>query len=327
MALLPAFASSDYFVNLATQILIAAIVASSLNILVGHGGLVSLGHAAYLGGAAYLIAWMVAQAGYGHAAAIATTLVAVTSMAAVFGLIALRATGLGFLMITLALGQILWGVAYRWVSVTGGDNGITGLQRPTVLGIDLLVPANFYWLVLAMFIVALAFMALFAASPFGAGLRGTRDQPRRMAALGFNVWLIRWLAFVVAGFWGAVAGILYIYYHQFISPHVLALTNSAEILLMVIAGGVGTLFGPVVGATLVLVLKSFVSAYVTRWTMLLGFAFIAIVIFIPDGLVPGLARMWRRLARSWPIAALLRRSGGLQQGYSTRWIPRSRSET
>jgi branched-chain amino acid transport system permease protein len=116
-----------------------------------------------------------------------------------------------------------------------------------------------------------------------------------MRALGYNVWLIQWLSFVFAGFWGAVAGLLYAYYHQFVSPQTLHLTTSAEALLMVIAGGTGTLFGPVVGAALVVILKNVVSAYITRWLILLGAIFVAIVLFMPEGLLPGLAAWIRRI--------------------------------
>ena len=114
-----------------------------------------------------------------------------------------------------------------------------------------------------------------------------------MSALGYNVWLIRWITFVVSGVLGGVAGLMYVYYHQFISPHSLALANSAEMLLMVIAGGAGTLSGPVVGAALVLLLKNVASGYVDRWVMLLGTVFILIVMFLPGGIVAGLARLRR----------------------------------
>jgi len=138
-------------------------------------------------------------------------------------------------------------------------------------------------------------MARLVASPFGAGLRGTRDQPRRMAALGHDVWRVRWLTFVYAGFWGAVSGLLYVYYHKYIHPTSLSLTSSAEALLGVIAGGAGTLAGPIVGASIVLILKNYASAYIERWNMLLGFVFLAIILFMPDGVVPGVRRAWTRL--------------------------------
>ena len=223
-------------------------------------------------------------------------------MAAVFGLVALRATGISFLMITLALGQILWGVAYRWVGVTGGDNGLSGLTRPSPFGIDLGKADNFYYFALAVLLLVFACIAVWVGSPFGASIRATKDQPRRMSALGFNVWLIRWIAFVVSGFFGAVAGLLYVYYHQFISPHSLALSNSAEMLLMVIAGGPGTLLGPLLGATAVVLLKNIASAYIDHWIMLLGFFYLFIVMFVPGGIVAGLDRLSKGL-RSRQVAS------------------------
>ncbi|HZX94371.1 MAG TPA: branched-chain amino acid ABC transporter permease [Myxococcales bacterium] len=294
LLLSPLLLPSEFYVNIAAQVLIAAIFALSLNLLVGYGGLISLGHAAYLGTAAYLTIGLVTRAGFGQLPAALCAVGLATAMAAVFGLLALRATGLGFLMITLALGQILWGLAYRWVALTGGDNGLSGFTRPAPLGLALTSPRAFYLFVVAVFACAFVLLALLARSPFGAGLRGVRDQPRRMQALGWNTWLIRYAAFVIAGFWGAVAGVLFAYYNQFISPHVLGLTSSAEVLLMVIAGGAGTLLGPLAGAAVVVLLKNVASAYVTRWVMLLGIVFVAIVVFMPEGLVPGLSRLRRR---------------------------------
>jgi len=216
-------------------------------------------------------------------------------MACVFGWIALRATGLGFLMITLALSQVLWGLGYRWVSVTNGDNGLSSLTRPAPFGISLESAMAFYYFALIVTVASIWLMSRLVASPFGASLRGTRDQARRMAALGHDVWRIRWLTFVYASFGGAVSGLLYVYYHKYIHPTSLSLTSSAEALLGVIAGGAGTLAGPIVGAGIVLVLKNYASAYIERWNMLLGFVFLAIILFMPDGVVPGLRRAWARL--------------------------------
>ena len=144
-----------------------------------------------------------------------------------------------------------------------------------------------------MFLIAVATMAVFVRSPFGAALRGTRDQARRMTALGYNVWLIRFLAILFSGFWSGIAGLLFIYYNQFISPQVVALTTSAEALLMVISGGSGTLLGPIVGAAIVVIMKNVVSAYIERWNLVLGVIFILIISFMPEGLVPGSVRLWR----------------------------------
>jgi branched-chain amino acid transport system permease protein len=291
LAALPLVAG-DYYINLASQVLIAALFALSLNLLVGYAGLTSLGHAAYMGVSAYLSGWFYLKLGLSHLLAAPLALAGTTLMAALFGLIALRASGISFLMITLALGQVLWGLAFRWVSVTNGDNGLSGLTRPKPFGVDLDGAVAFYFFTLIVSAACTACIAALACSAFGAVLRGARDQPRRMLALGHNVWLVRYLTFVSAGFWAAVSGLLYVYYHKFIHPQALGLTNSAEVLLMVIAGGSGTLLGPMAGAAIVVLLKNYVSAYVERWTMLLGFVFLAIVLFMPDGLVPGLRRLW-----------------------------------
>jgi len=288
----------DFYINLASQIFIAALLATSLNLLVGYGGLVSLGHASWIGLAAYTSAWLYLRVGLGHWIAAPLALVNTTLIAGLFGWIALRATGLGFLMITLALSQVLWGTAYRWAAVTNGDNGLSGLTRPAPFGINLDSPAAFYYFSLAITIIAVWMMARLVNSPFGAALRGSRDESRRMSALGHNVWLVRWLTFVYSGFWGAVAGLLFVYYHKYIHPTALSLANSAEVLLGVIAGGAGTIAGPIVGAAIVLILKNYVSAYLDRWNMLLGAVFVVIVIFMPEGVVPGIRRWSARLRKT-----------------------------
>jgi len=290
LAGLPAFAG-DFYINLATQILIAAVFALSLNLLVGFGGMTSLGHASFLGVAAYLSALLTSRYGFAHGPAAIVSIAGTTAMAAVFGIIALRASGLGFLMITLALSQVLWGLAYRMSNVTNGDNGIAGLTRPMPLGISLDSAASFYWFALLVAAAAFLMMTTFVSSAFGSSLKGVRDQPRRMAALGFNPWMIRWITFIYAGFWGGVAGLLYVYYNKYIHPTSLSTTSSAEALLGVIAGGSGTLTGPAVGAALVLLLKNYASAYVERWNMLLGLVFLIIVLVMPTGIVPGLRKL------------------------------------
>ncbi|RPI36023.1 MAG: branched-chain amino acid ABC transporter permease, partial [Hyphomicrobiaceae bacterium] len=160
-------------------------------------------------------------------------------------------------------------------------------------GLQLTQAPAFYYATLVVFGLAIASIGVFVRSPFGASLAGTRDQARRMSALGYNVWLIRFLTILFSGFWSGVAGLLFIYYNQFISPQVVALTTSAEALLMVISGGSGTLLGPIVGAAIVVVMKNVASAYIERWNLLLGVIFILIISFMPEGLVPGSVRLWR----------------------------------
>jgi branched-chain amino acid transport system permease protein len=308
LATLPLWVGGTYYVNIASQILFYSIFALGVNVLAGYAGLVSLGHAGLFGIAAYTAGKILGQ-GEGHLvvgiAAIAATLVA----AAIFAVLALRGTGLGFVMITVALGQIVWGVAYRWISITNGDNGVTISGRPAPFGLSLASPRSFYWATLVVFLVAVASMAVFVASPFGASVRGTRDQPRRMNALGYNVWMIRFLAFLLSGFWSGVAGLLFLYYNQFVSPQAVALTASAEALLMVISGGTATLLGPIAGAVLVVVMKNVASAYIERWNFVLGAIFVVIVVFMPEGLVPGTVRLAR-----WAAGTPRRSRGAARMG-------------
>jgi branched-chain amino acid transport system permease protein len=296
LATVPYWMPGIYYINVSSQILFYAVFALGLNILVGYAGLVSLGHAGLFGVTAYAVAYLL-QSGFGHAEAIVSALLISVVSTAAFGALALRATGIGFIMITLALGQILWGLAYRWISLTNGDNGINVPRRPAPFGFDLSEPAAFYYSTLIVFLICTFAVMVFARSPFGAALRGTRDQPRRMSALGYHVWAIRFWACLLSGLLTAVAGMLFVYYTQFISPQTTALTASAEVLLMVIAGGPATLLGPIVGAALVVVVKNVVSGYIERWNFLLGAIFVAIVILMPEGLVPGTARLWREAGR------------------------------
>jgi branched-chain amino acid transport system permease protein len=298
LATVPYWIGNSYYINVATQMLIYAVLALGLNVLVGYAGLVTLGHAGLFGIAAYAGATLI-NAGHGHIVVAIGALVATLAATAMFAVLALRGTGLGFVMITVALGQIVWGVAYRWISLTNGDNGISISARPSPFGLSLTSADAFYWATLVVFLIAAAAMAIFVASPFGAAVRGTRDQPRRMTALGYNVWLTRFLAFLFSGFWSGVAGLLYLYYNQFVSPQTVALSSSAEALLMVIAGGTATLLGPIAGAALVIVMKDIASAYIERWNFVLGAIFVVIVIFMPEGLVPGSVRLWH-----WAIGLL-----------------------
>jgi branched-chain amino acid transport system permease protein len=292
LATLPYWMTGVYYINVASQILFYAIFALGLNVLVGYAGLVSLGHAGLFGVTAYAVAYIL-QLGVGHSLAILGALVISMASMAVYAVLSLRATGIGFIMITLALGEILWGLAYRWISLTGGDNGLNVRTRPEPFGFSLSDVNTFYYATLIVFLLSVGAVTVFVRSPLGAALMGTRDQPRRMNALGYHVWAIRFYACLFSGLLTSVSAIMFVYYTQFISPQTLALTSSAEVLLMVISGGAGTLLGPIVGAGLVVIVKTVVSGFIERWNFLLGAVFVAIVILMPEGLVPGSARLWR----------------------------------
>ena len=293
--------SGSFVILLVTRALAFAILAMSVDLLLGYTGMSSMGQAAYFGVGAYLTAVLATKFHFGMGwdfwLVVVMGILLGAALAALFGLFAIRAGGVYFLMITLALGQCVWGLAYRWNSLTGGDNGINVPKRPAPFGFSMTSPTTFYYVTFTVFLLSVIAMAIFVRSPFGAALRGTRDQPRRMNALGYHVWLIRFYACLFSGLLTAVSGILFVYYTQFISPQTLALTSSAEVLLMVIAGGPGTLLGPIVGAALVVIVKTVVSGFIERWNFLLGAIFVAIVILMPDGLVPGTTRLWKRAFR------------------------------
>jgi branched-chain amino acid transport system permease protein len=329
LLVLPWIIGNEFYVNMATQVLIYALFALSINMMLGFGGMTSLGHAAYLGIAGY--ACIIATvAGYDQLTAAIFAVALSTAAAALFGVLSLRAPGLGFIMITLALGQIVWGIAYRANELTGGDNGIRHPARPMPFGIDIRDAPSFYYFTLIVFGIALFCIWRFSRSPFGASLMGTRDQPRRMRMLGHNVWLVRFLTFVMAGFWGSVAGVLYVYYNLFLSPHAISLQQSAEILLMAILGGASTLTGPIVGAAIITLVKNVVSSYVERWNTLLGVIFVVVIVFMPYGLVPGCKQLWQRLTsrkrgKVTSTAALASEASG-QRGDSRVRVPDTRPE-
>ena len=278
-----------YPLTLLTQALISAIFAMSLDLLLGYTGLPSLGHAAYFGVAAYAVAILSVDAGAGFVACLLAALVAAGVAAALFGVLAIRATGTYFLMITLALGMVIWGLAFRWVSMTKGDNGISGVPRPELaLPWNLTAPLPFFYFALGCMALAWLALGLLVRSPFGMSLKGIRESESRMRSLGYNVWLHKYLAFILSGLFAGFAGVLWAYYNGFVSPVDVQLVTSVEALLMVALGGSGTLVGPAIGAVLIVFLKNFVSVYTKRWLLILGAVYIGVILFAPRGIVGAL---------------------------------------
>jgi branched-chain amino acid transport system permease protein len=300
---LPRLGVPTFYVSLLTQTWIFAIVAMSLDLLIGFTGLVNFSQAALFGTGAYAVG--IAATRF-HVTAfvpvVALGVVSAAVTAAIFGLVALRSEGVGFIIITIALNQIVWGLAYQWVSVSGGDNGITGLTRPAVGPFDVSANTGYYYVCLAFFVVALLLLMLIVRSPFGLVLKGVRETPRRMRALGYNVWLYRYLALILSGAFAGAAGVLFAWYNQFVGPVALSLDQSTQFLIMVILGGIGTLFGQLFGALVVVFLSNELSAVTPRWQMVLGVVYFIVVMYAPGGLVELLPRLWARLrGRRTPI--------------------------
>jgi branched-chain amino acid transport system permease protein len=206
-------------------------------------------------------------------------------VACILGLIVLRSKEVYLLMILMASSMMLWGIAFKWRSVTGGDDGLPGISRPDLRFIhwDLGSTTHFYYFVLLFFIVAAVLMYLVVHSSFGHTLLGIRESETRMRSLGYNIWLQKYIAFNVSAIFAGLAGVLIVYYNGFVSPSELHLVTSAEVLIMVILGGAGTLFGPAIGAGIIIFIKNFVSGYTEHWMIILGAIYMATIMFAPQG--------------------------------------------
>ncbi len=258
----------------------------SLDLLLGYAGLPSLGHAAFFGVAGYFAGILGTKLVHSFWLAGASGLAAAVICASIFGLVILRSKGPYFLIITLALGQMLWGVAFKWRSLTGGDDGFPGVARPhfDLIHWNLASAVNYYYFVLACFAVAFVLLYLMVNSPFGHILQGIRDNEKRMVSLGYHVWGYKYLASIFAGLFAGLAGILHVYYNGYVSPLELSVIRSTEGLLMVLVGGAGTLFGPIMGATIVVFLSNIASIYTERWVLILGIIYVAAILFAPEGI-------------------------------------------
>ncbi len=281
----PPFLSS-FLLTLLTQALIYGILAMSLDIILGYTGLASLGHAAYFGIGAYSVGILATRYGAAFGITLPAGVLLAVLVAAIFGTVALRATGVYFLMITLALGMIVWGLAHRWVTMTQGDNGISAISRPDLgLPWSLSLSIPFYYFALAAFLIAFWILRVIVRSPFGQTLVGIRESESRMRTLGYHVWLHKYIGFVIAGGFGGFAGVLWAYYNGFVSPVDLQLATSVEVLLMVALGGRGSLIGPALGAGIIVLLKNLVSVYTHRWLLILGAVYILTIVYAPEGMV------------------------------------------
>jgi branched-chain amino acid transport system permease protein len=288
-AILPLVLPS-YQISVATQILIFALLAMSIDVLAGFAGRTSLGHGAIFGVSTYVAIYWTANLNGSLWVGLALGIGAAVLLSAVFALLAIRTSGVYFLLLTLALGMIVWGVCLRWTSVTGGENGLRGIGRPEIIA----DATRFYYLVLVVAVGLSLVIWRFVHSPFGLTLRGIRDSESRMRSLGYNVPLHLFIAFVASGLFAGVAGGLYAMFNDFVSPSSVQLSQSVSGLLMAITGGIGTLFGSFVGAAAIILLEQIVSAFTARWSSVLGITFILIMIFAPEGIVGRLRLMLAR---------------------------------
>jgi branched-chain amino acid transport system permease protein len=294
--------TGSFIILLVTRALAFSILVMSLDILLGYTGLASLGQAAYLGVGAYATAILATKyhigLGWDFWLVLLIGVVLGAALAAVFGLLAIRASGVYFLMITLALGQCVWGLAYRWNSLTGGDNGINLRERPKFGGIDLANEMTFFFLVFGVFVVSLLLMYTLVRSPFGRSLAGIRERELRMKILGYNTWLHKYIAFIIAGAFGGLSGVLWAHTAGIVSPVNVELPTSVDALLMAVLGGSGTLVGGAIGTFIVFGLREFLSTLVPWWQYVLGIVYIATILYLPTGLMGIPERLRQRQAKS-----------------------------
>ncbi len=316
IVLVAAFAAplvlAPYPLTLLSLVCIAALLASSVNLLMGQVGLLSMGHAGISAAAGYGVAWAAVRdmdplIQLACAAAVALV------VSLVFGLMTMRTNGIVFLMITLALGMTVNGLAQKMSSLTGGQNGLTGVRRPAIVDDQ----GAFYVLTLCALLVGMAVTLLLTRSSFGLTLRGIRESEGRMSSLGYPVARAKLLAVVCSGLMAGAAGALAAWQSEFMSPAAAGFSRSAFAVVMVIVGGTGTLLGPVVGAGVVVGIEHWLSSYVERWPTLLGVVLIVVVLFARGGVVGAvqdLVRRWRPGARGGsgpPVVPALAVDGGV----------------
>jgi branched-chain amino acid transport system permease protein len=286
---------AGYYLSTAGKIVVFAIAATSLNLVLGYGGMVSFGHAAFFGLGAYATGVLISEGVLNGGVHLLAT-VAVTALAAlVIGAISLRTRGVYFIMITLAFGQMLFYLANS-IKGYGGDEGLSIRARSILgFGLDLKDTTTFYYVALAALAATLLGLRAFTASKFGRAIVATRDDDVRAEALGFATYRYRLILFVVAGAIAGIAGALSVNQQGYVSPSLLHWTQSGTLLVMVILGGVASLWGGVLGAAVLVLLQETLSAYTAYWEFWTGWVLLAVVLFARRGLAGWLATAWRRM--------------------------------
>lgn len=284
-----------YVVILLSQTMIYAMVAMSLDVLIGYTNLGSLGHATYFAIGGFATAILETKCKAGFAVSFFSSIGMAAGASALIGILALRATGIYFLLITLSIAMSVWGLIYRWSSFTGGDNGISDIPRPRLGSwVNLSSHVSFHYFILVFFVLCLVLVILLVRSPFGKTLVGIRDSESRMKVLGYNVWLHKYLAFIIAGAFAGLAGSIYAYFNQFVGPSDAGLDQCMEFVLMVSIGGQGTLIGANIGAFLITFMRNMVSVYTKRYLLILGIVYVLTAKYAPEGVMGLIEKFGRR---------------------------------
>lgn len=297
LATLPTYVGLS-LVSLTTKVLIYGLLVMSLDFLVGYAGLWAFGHAAFFGIGAYTTGILIKHFGITSfwLAAPAGVLMAVLA-SAIFGLIALRVSAIYFLLVTLAIGQLVWGIVHTSSGtlgkLTGASDGLGGIPYPDI-GFSF-SPVSYYYFALLVIIICALLLYWITRSPFGYSLQAIRESEIRARALGYNTWGHRYVAFIIGGLFAGIAGVLYIYFNGFISPEAVGVGASGLLWLMMILGGIGTLWGGLIGSAVIWMLHYFVGGFTPeRWPLILGVCFVAVIMLFRGGIMPQLTNLWKK---------------------------------
>ena len=275
-----------------SEIWIFAIFGLGLNLLLGYTGLLSFGQATFFGSAAYVAGWLLKHHGINAFAALGIGVAVGAASAALVGYLCVKRSGLYFIMLTFALNQLFYFVAYQWTSVTGGEDGMPGVPRPAFFGIDFKDPRNYYVFVSALFLGSLWIMRRIVGSPLGKILQAIRENETRAEAVGYNVARFKLLAFVIGGAFSGFAGVLYAMLFGIVPLEAIGFVASGNVVFATLIGGSGSLYGPIIGSVVFIWLSESVSTLWARWPLLLGAAFVAVVLFFRGGVVEAWSRFW-----------------------------------
>ena len=277
---------------IATEIWIFAIFGLGLNLLLGYTGLLSFGQSTFFGSAAYVAGWLLKYYGINTLFALGIGVGVGAASAALVGYLCVQRSGLYFIMLTFALNQLFYFIAYQWTSVTGGEDGMPGVPRPALLGIDFKSPLAYYILVCVLFLAALWIMRRIVESPLGRILQAIRENEIRAQAVGYDVPRFKLLAFVIGGAFSGLAGVLYAMLFGIVPLEAISFVFSGNVVFATLIGGSGSVYGPVIGSFVFIWLSESVSTLWARWPLLLGVAFVVVVLFLRGGVVEAWSRFW-----------------------------------
>ncbi|MDD5510345.1 MAG: branched-chain amino acid ABC transporter permease [Dehalococcoidales bacterium] len=288
-------------VGLITKILIFTLLTMGLDLVFGYTNLWSFAHAGLFGVGAYSTGILIKHYGitsFWVSAPLGVLLTVICS--AIFCAIALRGRLIYFLLITLALGQIIYSVAMKWNAVTGGVNGLAGISYPEMGVFFHFTPISYYYFTLTVVAILAYLLYRIVKSPFGVSLQGIKGNEVRMRILGYNTWLLQFAAFLISGMYAGIAGVLYIHYNGLIAPSDVGFQASGLLMLMIIIGGTGTLWGAAIGSTIFMLMQYYVSLITPeRWPFIIGIVFIAVVMFSTGGILPTIRRHWGEVQKPW----------------------------